>query len=205
MSHPLVTTVNVADYTTLGVQGSNATVIIPRGGQGQGKTTSANKLKEELESAGLRVGIFSTDSIFMNAKGEYEFVPFAIGAAHAFLQQEMILSMRMREYDVYILDNTNLQRWEYLWLVREAMLEHMTVFVWDLRKGPRYKNVHGVPEDKVTMLLETSDKPYPLHIEKYYDKNMDFYDWISHTFDHTAGSSSALKYAVLSDRGVPSE
>lgn len=197
--------VNVADYTTLGIQGSNATVIVLRGGQGQGKTTSANKMKEELESAGLRVGIFSTDSIFMNAKNEYEFVPFAIGAAHAFLQHEMILSMRMREYDVYILDNTNLQRWEHLWLVREAMLEHMTVFVWDLREGPRYKNVHGVPEDKVTMLLEISDKPYPLHIEKYYDKNMDFYDWISHTFDHTAGSSSALKYAVLSDRGVPSE
>ena len=56
--------------------------MLPRGGQGQGKI-SANKMKEELESAGLRVGIFSTDSIFMNAKGEYEFVPFAIGAAHA--------------------------------------------------------------------------------------------------------------------------
>ena len=197
--------VNVADYTTLGIQGSNATVIVPRGGPGQGKTTSANKLKEELESAGLRVGIFSTDSIFMNAKGEYEFVPFAIGAAHAFLQNEMILSMRMREYDVYILDNTNLQKWEYLWLLREAMLEHMSVFVWDLRKGPNYGNIHDVPESKVKMMLETSDSPYPIHISKYYAKNKDFYDWITHTYDHTAGGHIGLYAAIRYDRGIPHE
>ena len=50
------------------------------------------------------------------------------------MRHELIFSMRMREYDVYFLDNTHLQRWEYLDAVREAMLEHISVFVWDLRE-----------------------------------------------------------------------
>ena len=82
--------------------------------------------------------------------------------------------MRAREYDVYFLDNTHLQRWEYLDAVRDAMLEHISVFVWDLREGPNYGNIHGVPEDRVKMMLENSDKPYPSHIEKYYAKNQEF-------------------------------
>lgn len=183
----------------------NATLVIMRGEPGSGKSTRAKELKEKLEEKGLRVGIFSTDNIFYNADGEYEFVPFAIGAAHAFERQELILSMRAREYDVYFLDNTHLQRWEYLDAVRDAMLEHISVFVWDLREGPNYGNIHGVPEDRVKMMLENSDKPYPSHIEKYYVKNQEFYDWITHTYNHTATESMALEYAILYDRGFVDE
>ena len=106
----------------------NATLVIMRGEPGSGKSTRAEELKKSLEEKDLRVGIFSTDNIFYNADGEYEFVPYALGAAHAFMRHELIFSMRMREYDVYILDNTHLQRWEYLDAVREAMLEHISVF-----------------------------------------------------------------------------
>lgn len=172
-----------------------------RGCQGQGKTTAADKLKKSLEEKGLRVGIFSTDNIFYSANGEYKYVRYAIGAAHAFERQELILSMRAREHDVYFLDNTHLQRWEYLDAIREAMYEHISVFVWDLREGPNYGNIHGVPEDTVKMMLENSDKPYPSHIEKYYAKNQEFYDWIEHTYNHTAAESIALEYAILYDRG----
>ena len=87
----------------------------------------------------------------------------------------------MREYDVYILDNTNLQRAEYLPYLREAMSEHFRVFVLDLRGHKMHKNIHGVPEDRVQMMLENSDKPYPAHIEKYYAMNKDWYDWIEST------------------------
>ena len=80
---------------------------------------------------------------------------------HAFMRYELIFSMRMREYDVYFLDNTHLQRWEYLDAVREAMLEHISVFVWDLREGPNYGNIHGVPEDRVKKMLDDSDKFLP--------------------------------------------
>ena len=154
------------------------TLVIMRGAPGQGKTTEANELKKKLEERGLTVGIFSTDDIFTNANGEYEFVPYAIGAAHAFLQHELIMSMRMREYDVYILDNTNLQGWEYLPLLREAMYENFRVFVLDLRHKEVNENIHGVPEGKVKMMLENSDQPYPAHIEKYYAMNKDWYRWI---------------------------
>ena len=86
-------------------------MVVMRGAPGQGKSTTVHKLKKQLEDeADLRVGIFSTDNIFTTEAGEYEFVPFAIAAAHIFEQHEMIISMRMREYDVYILDNTNLQK-----------------------------------------------------------------------------------------------
>jgi hypothetical protein len=154
------------------------TLVIIRGCPGQRKTTEANELKKKLEERGLKVGIFSTDDIFNNANGEYEFVPYAIGAAHAFLQHELIMSMRMREEQVYILDNTNLQRWEYLPYLREAMYENFRVFVLDFRHKEVNDNIHGVPPGKVKMMLENSDKPYPAHIEKYYAMNQDWYDWI---------------------------
>ncbi len=183
----------------------NATLVIMRGEPGSGKSERVEQMKKNLEKKGLRVGIFSTDKIFYNADDEYEFVPFAIGAAHAFERQELILSMRRREHDVYYLDNTHLQRWEYLDALREAMLEHISVFVWDLREGPNYGNIHGVPEDRVKMMLENSDKPYPSHIEKYYAKNQEFYDWITHTYNHSATESIALEYAILYDRGFVDE
>lgn len=154
------------------------TLVIMRGCPGQGKTTQANELKKNLEERGLTVGIFSTDDIFTNANGEYEFVPYAIGAAHAFTQHEMIISMKAREYDVYIKDDTNLQRWEMLSHLREAMYENFRVFVFDLRHKEVNDNIHGVPRAKVKMMLENSDKPYPAHIEKYYAMNKDWYDWI---------------------------
>ena len=182
---------------------AEATVVFMQGPPGVGKTTQAEQLKKMLEGHSLRVGIFSTDKIFINADGKYEFVPYAIGAAHAFEAHELIISMRAREYDVYIVDNTHLQRWEYLDAVREAMLEHISVFVWDLREGPNYGNIHGVPEDRVKMMLENSDNPYPSHIEKYYAKNQEFYDWIEHTYNHT--ESMALELAILYDRGVVDE
>ena len=157
-------------------------MVVMRGAPGQGKSTTANKLKKQLEEeADLRVGIFSTDNIFTTEAGEYEFVPFAIAAAHIFEQHEMIISMRMREYDVYILDNTNLQKAEFLPYLREAMYENFRVFVLDLRGHKRHKNIHGVPEGRVQMMLDNSDKPYPAHIEKYYAKNQEWYDWIDST------------------------
>ena len=158
-------------------------MVVMRGCPGQGKTTTANKLKKSLEEElDLRVGIFSTDNIFTTEAGEYDFVHFAIATAHLFEQHEMIISMKMREYDVYILDNTNLQRAEFLPYLREAMYENFRVFVLDLRGHKRHKNIHGVPEDRVQMMLDNSDKPYPAHIEKYYAKNQEWYDWIESTF-----------------------
>jgi len=179
---------------------AEATVVFMQGPPGVGKTTKAEQLKKMLEGQGLRVGIFSTDKIFINADGEYEFVPYAIGAAHAFEAHELIISMRMREYDVYIVDNTHLQRWEMLHPLREAMYENFTVFVWDLRKAYNHGNIHGVPDDKVKMMLQNSDNPYPPHIEKYYDKNQEWFDYIKETFDHEPVSQLALGEAIKRDR-----
>lgn len=174
-------------------------LVIMRGCPGQRKSTTANKLKKQLEDeTDLRVGIFSTDNIFTTEAGEYKFVPFAIAAAHIFEQHEMIISMRMREFDVYILDNTNLQRAEYLPHLREAMYGNFRVFVLDLRGHKRYRNIHGVPEDRVQMMLDNSDKPYPAHIEKYYAKNQEWYDWIESTV-----TNWALLFAYIKEyRGV---
>ncbi|MDB2565281.1 ATP-binding protein [bacterium] len=177
---------------------AEATMVFMRGPPGVGKTTQAEELKKMLEGHGLRVGIFSTDKIFINADGEYDFVPYAIGAAHAFEAHELIISMRMREYDVYIVDNTHLQRWEMLHPLREAMYENFTVFVWDLRKAYNYGNIHGVPKDKVKMMLQNSDNPYPPHIEQYYGKNQEWFDYIKSTFDHENSSLWVSRFVVES-------
>ena len=68
----------------------------------------------------------------------------------------------------------------------------------------QFKKKHGLPENKVKMMLENSDNPYPSHIEKYYAMNQEFYDWITHTYNHTATESIALEYAILYDRGFVS-
>ena len=74
----------------------NATLVIMRGEPGSGKSKQAKELKEKLEKA-FGLEFFSTDNIFYNADGEYEFVSFAIGAAHAFMRQELIFSLCERE------------------------------------------------------------------------------------------------------------
>ena len=177
-------------------------MVVMRGAPGQTKSTTANKLKKQIEeNTDLSVGIFSTDNIFTTNAGEYEFVPFAIAAAHIFEQHEMIISMKAREYDVYILDNTNLQRWEYLSHLREAMYGNFRVFVLDLRGHKMHKNIHGVPEDRVQMMLENSDSPYPAHIEQYYAKNQNCYDWIESTV-----TSWELLFALIKlYRGDPTD
>jgi len=143
-----------------GLSFTSPILVIGRGEPGVGKTTTFQKMKEDIEKVNhLRVGIFSTDNIFINADGEYEFVPWAIGAAHMFESHELILSMRARDYDVYFLDNTNLQRWEYLSYLREAMYENFRVMILDLRGQENYGNIHGVPEDKVKQMAELSDNP----------------------------------------------
>jgi len=165
-----------------GLSFTSPILVIGRGEPGVGKTTTFQKMKEDIEKVNhLRVGIFSTDNIFINADGEYEFVPWAIGAAHMFESHELILSMRARDYDVYFLDNTNLQRWEYLSYLREAMYENFRVMILDLRGQENYGNIHGVPEDKVKQMAELSDNPYPPHIESYYAKNQEYYDWVKIT------------------------
>ena len=47
---------------------AEATMVFMQGAPGVGKTTQAKELKKMLEGHGLRVGIFSTDKIFINAE-----------------------------------------------------------------------------------------------------------------------------------------
>ena len=124
------------------------------------KEHTAEELKKSLKRK-TWVGIFSTDNIFYNADGEYEFVPYALGAAHAFMRHELIFSMRMREYDVYFQTTLIFQRWNTLTLSGKPCLNISPYLFGDLREGPNYGNIHGVPEDRVKKMLDDSDNSLP--------------------------------------------
>ena len=47
-------------------------------------------------------------------------------------------------------------------------------------------------DDKVKMMPQNSDNPYPPHIEKYYGKNREWFDYIKAILDHKPVSRIAL-------------
>lgn len=89
----------------------NKIVIINRAISASGKTTLAQAIKQQAEQSNLLVDIHSTDSYFLNAKGEYIFDAEKLDEYHQQNQQSFEKSLK-NEVDIVICDNTNLKPWE---------------------------------------------------------------------------------------------
>lgn len=84
---------------------SEKVLICLRGIPSSGKTTIANKLKQQYEESGYKLTVCSADHFFTNENGEYNFDPNKLREAHQTCRSEA--EAGMLRGDVVIVDNTN--------------------------------------------------------------------------------------------------
>lgn len=118
-------------------------ILVIRGIPGSGKTTLATKLQRLLGYPEL----VSADDYF--TKGEdYNFVQSKLSSAHAYATAKMDHAM-FHERSV-ILHNTSTRAWELQQVTVLADEYRVPMLVIDLKT--EFKNIHGVPDDKVLMM-----------------------------------------------------
>jgi len=133
---------------------------ILRGLPGTGKS----ELAENLASGGKgsRLGIFSTDDLFM-VDGEYQFDPSKLAQNHAYNLRnatQFMESFGPNHSINCIIDNTNTQHWEYEKYVEAAKENGFMVQIisidWKEEDIPLYakRNSHGVPEEAIRRMAD---------------------------------------------------
>jgi NEDD4-binding protein 2 len=124
-----------------------------RGVPGSGKSTKAKKL------AGTNGVIYSTDDFFMK-NGEYVYDVKCIGEYHEKNIQRAVEAMQ-KSLPLIIIDNTNVKLWEMRKYVESAdkyqyeikIEEPETDWAWNYKKCGKM-NTHGVPEDKIKIMID---------------------------------------------------
>jgi predicted kinase len=126
----------------------NQILVVMQGPSGGGKSTLANgHIKPLLEALGHTVRVCSTDDQF-KVDGVYRFDPSKLATYHA-INQKLVIEALERGESV-IVDNTNLARWEAKPYVQAAHQRGIPVTFH--RVDGMYKNVHGVPDEKVEQM-----------------------------------------------------
>jgi predicted kinase len=120
------------------------TLYLIRGIPGSGKTTEAKKIVNETGALH-----FEAD-MFFERNGPYKFDPTQIRAAHQWCQASA--KKALSEGKSVVVSNTFVKQWEmaaYLNMATELGVE-----VNIRTMNGKYKNVHGVPQDKVNQMAE---------------------------------------------------
>tara|TARA_B100000287_G_C20159969_1_gene593771 strand:+ start:57 stop:551 length:495 start_codon:yes stop_codon:yes gene_type:complete len=153
----------------------NNTCYILRGLPGTGKSRLAKLIKEANACDDYYVEIFSTDDLFINAEGIYEFDPSLLKWHH-----EENLQLATRFFNgrpspfvgyIAIIDNTNVQHWEYEPYAKAAKEAGWDVQVialdWNESDIPLYamRNKHGVPEEAIRRMADRWE--YPAGVMKF--------------------------------------
>ena len=149
------------------------TCYILRGLPGTGKSTlarllsAANNPEYCLDSFHVRT--FSTDDLFINEEGVYEFDPSMLRQHHQenLRQATEFISRDLREDHeeihmtrIAIIDNTNVQHWEYEPYVTAAEEAGWDVQIiplaWNYYDIPEYakRTKHGVPEEAIRRMAD---------------------------------------------------
>ena len=113
-----------------------------RGIPGSGKTELANL---------ITIANFSADDYFTTPSGEYVFDASKIKEAHEYCQRMTRRAMEDGR-EIIAVDNTFTQKWEmepYYKLAKEYYYKVIEIIV-----KSDFKNVHGVPEDKIQKMKE---------------------------------------------------
>lgn len=143
------------------------TVMIMVGVPGSGKSTLAKRYERKYKN----VTIVSADSFFVcRDSGEYKFDPARLPLAHANCMNQYINAVTtMGEGDIVIVDNTNMQPWEWMnyrdLAVRLGCKVEFHVFecdqLWQVRICAA-RNTHNVPVEVVArMAVNYQDEGYP--------------------------------------------
>lgn len=115
-------------------------MIIMQGPSGSGKSTMAKLLAKEMNAL-----VFSTDDFFYDENGNYNFDSKKLPEFHQRNQERAREALKQGRN--VIIDNTNILCWQAKPYVKMAIEAGITpVFI---RCVGTFKNVHGVPENKV--------------------------------------------------------
>lgn len=119
--------------------------VVMQGTSGAGKTTLAKHIAGVIDAE-----IFSTDEFHVENDGVYRFKADKLAFFHKKNQERAIAAMQAGKN--VIIDNTNIKKFEAKPYIEAALQVGATVkFV---RATGNFKNVHGVPDDKVQMMKE---------------------------------------------------
>jgi predicted kinase len=129
-------------------------LIVMRGVPGSGKSTLARELADGIFTS----VIYSTDDFFMK-KGEYRFNSAALGHAHAWNLNRVMLAL-IKGIEVVIVDNTHTRAWEARDVVEPALLlgyeveirEPATSWAFDAEVCAK-KTLHDVPEASIRAMI----------------------------------------------------
>lgn len=118
-------------------------LIIMQGQPGSGKSTLALSLSKEHGAV-----ICSTDDLFLDVDGKYQFDPSKLGVNHK-RNQEIAINL-LKEGKSVIVDNTNIYAWQAKPYVEAAVA--LGIEVQFVRATGNFKTVHGVPDAKVEQM-----------------------------------------------------
>lgn len=137
-------------------------IVLLRGLPGSGKST----LARELQYHGV---ILSADDYFIK-NGTYEYDPAKLSEAHASSRKLARIAMQQCRTPI-IIDNTNMEVWEMLPYVSEAMQFRYGIYCLEPETPWRYdpkvlaqKNSHNVGMNKIVRMLERFD--FNVSVEK---------------------------------------
>ncbi len=133
-------------------------VYIMQGVPGSGKSTVADALAMGLRAQGEQCNVRSTDDLFIEDQGQdrgfvYAFRPEKLGAYHEW-NQRLVAGDLAGGLSV-IVDNCNTRCWEARPYVEAAQRAGANVVF--VRCNGKFKNVHGVPDEKVESLRQAME------------------------------------------------
>ena len=152
---------------------------ILRGLPGTGKSRLAKLIKEANACDDYYVEIFSTDDLFINEEGVYEFDPSLLKQHHEENLRRAIEFFNLHPEtanapnwaQIAIIDNTNVRHWEYEPYVAAAKEAGWDVQIitldWDVRDIPLYakRNKHNVPDGAIQRMADKWE--YPADVMKF--------------------------------------
>ncbi len=127
---------------------SEQVLIMMQGASGSGKSTLAKEIAPKYNAV-----IYSTDDLFFE-NGSYNFDVKKLGINHQKNLQRTVEALENGQS--VLVDNTNTQAWECKGYVEAAV--RLGIKVEFVRCDGKYKNIHGVPDNKVEQMrkrLET--------------------------------------------------
>lgn len=137
-------------------------VIIPIGLPGSGKSTFANTIKE---TAGYEVAVHSTDALFTDASGNYNFDRDKLPEYHQRNFQNFEVSLAAG-VPIVIIDNTNLMltnRIDYVRAAEAHGYKVQMVIVGEFSEAAMRvyakRNRHGVSYDEIKLMADEADIP----------------------------------------------
>lgn len=126
-----------------------------RGVPGSGKSTKRQQILDLCKEYNISCGYGSADDFMVNKNGEYHFDFKKLDKCHRDCA-DIVYGLLENDYEVVILDNTNLVKSIYTKYVLKAKNHGYKVYQLNCNGG--YKSIHNVPESSMERMRSKYEK-----------------------------------------------